>query len=521
MRAKLLWVTVGVVTIVLLLTGYGGLISMQETRAQDGEGLRPEAVQPEVSQAEVADTVTYQGRLTSSGGTALDGTYAMRFFVYDAESGGTALSDSGTVNVAVQNGLFSVDLNVEQDDFDGKAMWLAIQVEGQTLSPRQPLRPAPYALSLKPGATVSGEPKAGSEGVLQANVEGFYPQASAFRGTAATGNAVYGNSGTGVGIYGISEGSYGVWGASSNSWGGYFTSSGGHGIRVHTDGTAIYDYGAYVSSNRGYAVYAQSSENQAVRGEAGDVTGAAKPLGAVGLVGIGANRGIYGSSEFGSGLYGISSGNYGLWAQSINWRGATGRTSRSDNNYGLYTPDNLFSLNYHLTGSIMQVMENGGDDSLSAGDVVVFEGVNRSVTAVGAPVVQVSKAATADSTAVAGVVFSRFNLEAVNADPELPDDAAQGKLAATAVTPPGSAAPGEYVLVVVQGPAQVKAGEVENDGIRPGDLLSTSSTAGFAGKAATVEMGGVETTVPGTVFGKALETPQAGRNMIYVYVTLQ
>jgi hypothetical protein len=51
----------------------------------------------------------------------------------------------------------------------------------------------------------------------------------------------------------------------------------------------------------------------------------------------------------------VSSSNYGVWGQSSNFRGVTGRTSRTDNNYGLYTPDNLFSLNVNLAGAIMLV----------------------------------------------------------------------------------------------------------------------------------------------------------------------
>jgi hypothetical protein len=81
----------------------------------------------------------------------------------------------------------------------------------------------------------------------------------------------------------------------------------------------------------------------------------------------------------------VSSSNYGVWGQSSEWRGVTGRTSRADNNYGFYTPDNLFSLNINLAGAVMQVMQNGGTEPLAPGDVVVFSGINRAVTAVDAP----------------------------------------------------------------------------------------------------------------------------------------
>jgi hypothetical protein len=184
----------------------------------------------------------------------------MRFIVYNAEVAGSALWDSGNLSVTVENGLFNVQLGVEQVDFDGRALWLSIIVDGQTLSPRQEILPAPYALSLRPGADIVGD----SIGAADAVLAGYAP---------ATGTALYADANGGVGLFGDSEDSYGVWGSSNNSWGGYFTSDGGYGIRVNTNGTAHYDHGAYITSQGGYGVYAQSAQNQAVRGEAGNITG--------------------------------------------------------------------------------------------------------------------------------------------------------------------------------------------------------------------------------------------------------
>jgi len=150
---------------------------------------------------------------------------------------------------------------------------------------------------------------------------------------------------------------------------------------------------------------------------------------------------------------------------------------------------------------------------------VVFSGINREVTAVDGPIAQVSRPHTAHSTAVAGVVFSRFNMDAVTPDLEVPDATAQERMAEMDVTPPGEVAPGEFLLVVVQGPALVNASALAGD-IQPGDLLSTGGAGGVAAKAATVTLDGVEITVPGTVFAKALESVSDAQDMIYVYVTL-
>ncbi len=168
----------------------------------------------------------------------------------------------------------------------------------------------------------------------------------------------------------------------------------------------------------------------------------------------------------------------------------------------------------------MQVVQNNGTEPLSPGDVVVFNGVNRSVAAVESPVVQVRKIGVANNTGVAGVVFSRFNINAVDSGDTF-SAASVNKTAAMDVTPPGNVAPGEYVLVVVQGLAQVRADAVYSAGIQPGDLLSTSDTSGLARKVSTVTMNGVETALPGAVFGKALEAFDGTQDMLYVYVTLQ
>jgi hypothetical protein len=430
----------------------------------------------------------------------------MVFTIYNAANGGANLWQSPIMPVNVRDGLFTVKLAIDPTDFNGQALWLQLRVNGENLSPRQEILPAPYALGLRPGARVFGDQ------ILpwEASISGYAP---------ATGTALYADANGGTGVFGDSENSYGVWGSSNNSNGGYFTSSGGYGIRVDTTGSAHYDHGAYITADAGYGVLAQSATNQGVRGEGGDVNGIAQPLGAVGVVGIGQNRGTYGSSNTGVGVYGVSSTNYGMWGASTTWYGVTGRTSNANNNYGFYTPDNLYSANINLSGAIMQVMQNGGSEPLSPGEVVLFSGIDQSVTAVDGPIVQVRRAETANSTAVAGVVFSRFNIDAIDPALASPDSDVPGWQATMEVTPDGSAAPGEYLLVVVQGPAPVKIDSAST--VQPGDLLSTSVQAGMANKAAMVTINGVEMAVPGTVFGKALAPVDGSDDMIYVYVTLQ
>lgn len=219
-------------------------------------------------------------------------------------------------------------------------------------------------------------------------------------------------------------------------------------------------------------------------------------------------RGIraYAMSETGTnyGMVGSSKSPDGYGGYFYNTGGGTGlrgKTNSVDNNYGFYSPDNLYSLNIHSTGATMQIVQNGGETSLEAGDVVAFSGIGAPSEQDGQPVIQVAEVTSANSTAVAGVVYSGYDVETLHTVPE-------------------KAAPGDYLLVVVRGPVQVKASAVAG-ALRPGDLLSSADQAGYAAKAASVAINGVQVTAPGTIVGKVLEPLDDGSALIYAFVTLQ
>ena len=97
---------------------------------------------------------TYQGRL-DAGGAPANGSFDLRFAIYDAASGGSLLAGPLTnAAVAVSNGLFTVALDFGAGVFDGADRWLEIGVRTNgglssftTLNPRQLITPAPYALN--------------------------------------------------------------------------------------------------------------------------------------------------------------------------------------------------------------------------------------------------------------------------------------------------------------------------------------------------------------------------------------
>ena len=102
---------------------------------------------------------TYQGKLTQNG-IAVDGKADLRFVLWDAAGGGTQVGPMLGVNAAtVTKGLVRVLLDFGPGTFAGDGRWLEVQARvpagsgtWETLTPRQPVTPTPYALySLNPG----------------------------------------------------------------------------------------------------------------------------------------------------------------------------------------------------------------------------------------------------------------------------------------------------------------------------------------------------------------------------------
>jgi hypothetical protein len=126
------------------------------------------ATSPALS-AGLSTDFTYQGQLAKGGGP-VNGACDFQFSLWDAAgsgsppTGGTQIGSTQTVtNTNVTDGLFTVRLDFGDSAFTGDARHLQVAVRCPagsdsytTLAPRQPLTAAPYALGLRPGATISG-----------------------------------------------------------------------------------------------------------------------------------------------------------------------------------------------------------------------------------------------------------------------------------------------------------------------------------------------------------------------------
>jgi len=99
--------------------------------------------------AQTDTTFTYQGQLNESGAPA-NGSYSMRFKLFDALAGGNQIGSTFIINPkVVADGLFAAELDFGAQDFSTGQHWLEIIVYGDTLAPRQAVTGSPYSIQTR------------------------------------------------------------------------------------------------------------------------------------------------------------------------------------------------------------------------------------------------------------------------------------------------------------------------------------------------------------------------------------
>ncbi len=506
---------------------------------------------------DLGTTFSYQGMLKKDG-TPFTGNCDMRFKLYDAQSTVVPITTATPLPypVPVNNGLFTTWINFG-DQFTGQYRYLEADVScpvsgspiWQTLSPRQVLYGAPYALSLRPGATISGTT---SPALLiissQINGYGLYGE--------GPGRGVYGYSPNGIGVVGNALngplGGTGVSGSGSTGVRGTGTSYGvsGNGlVGVYGESSSDTGYGVYGynSSNTGAGVKGQGSLGPGVSGT-GTYTGV---TGLANASNSSITYGVYGRaySINGFGTYGYSLGGTGAAGVSYNGNALYGYNQGQARNQAALLVFNTNPVNgvtayitntsnyatahfaNHSTGEVLY-LQNGGTDISGTGGGDFIKAVNH------------PEADAQFRVLTSGEVRSDvgFNTPAADFAEMLPATAglepgdvlvigSDGKLTrslepyqSTVVgvysTRPGFIAGGQMegeplgkVPLAVVGVVPVKVTS-ENGVIQPGDLLTTSSTPGYAMKAGS-------RPAVGTVIGKALASLKNSTGLILMLVTLQ
>jgi hypothetical protein len=278
------------------------------------------------SRANSSGAFTYQGSLKQSG-SPINSTADFQFGVWTAASGGFQVGNTQTVTgVQVKNGLFTVTLNANYEIggyglLDGQPKWLNIAVRSPsgvgsyvTLTPRQGLTSAPYALSFIPGVYIG--PSANNPiivGSCTVPSVGYTNPVGLWADSVTDPNKGWAFPSEPTGVTGGSDTGYGVAGRSWYLYGTY-------GINAY--GTGYASAGAYGK--------AFASQGIGVLGEA------------PGGVGVG----VWGNTTDGYGVVGVASdgsaGNYGVY----------GATASIANGWGVYSSGDLgTTTNFYAGGT--------------------------------------------------------------------------------------------------------------------------------------------------------------------------
>lgn len=221
-------------------------------------------------------TVPYSSRLTDELGQPLDGVYAFKFALYDAETDGQLLWSETHTAVVVKNGDFALVLGAVQplpkEVVDRKDAWLAVSVRGPRdndftlLTPRQhfTVPASPSALACPHSHFTDNWPGSNAEYGLLLDNAGVGDGLRAYsRATVWNYAAVFGaniaSTGYGTGVYGYSAKGAGMF---ANSAGGdgleaVTTANNKNAVYAHT--TAPGANGVWATSVAGDGVSGQSA----------------------------------------------------------------------------------------------------------------------------------------------------------------------------------------------------------------------------------------------------------------------
>jgi hypothetical protein len=508
-----------------------------------------------IPQASLGSGFTYQGYLRNNAGIPLTSTCNFNFNLYDAETNGTQFGTASVVNgVSVSSGYFTTLVNSSGEfgtsAFTGEARWLEITVQctgdpgPSTLSPRQALTLAPYA---------SFAPTAGNSDMVDGQ------HASAFASSShGHWGAGWSGSGTGLTLQGGSTGlvavgsMYGVDGSSSTTTGiglsgralantgvnygvyGYSASREGAGVYGRNNGPAV------PSNNDGAGVYGVAVEAY-IPGVLGE--------GYYGVKGVGLKYGVYGiatSSDPANSYAGYFSNTYGYggYFESTYGTGAlidsysgTGAKIESYNGIGLIvrsdTSGDILQVSDYGSNILFRVNGQGNvhaDGGYHCGNDIDDRAGDLDELEIEPCLYDESPADFAEMlpTTQSSHPLEPGDVLVIGSDGQLTlsNQPYQSSVAGVYSTNPSYLGNGRmagvdgYAPLAIAGVVPVKVCD-ENGSIQPGDLLTTSSLAGYAMKASPVSVMGFTFYPSGVILGKALESLQISNGVILVLVILQ
>ena len=282
----------GCVVLMVLAMGVAALCNGQDGGSDTGQAntgtSNPRFTTTVAIKAPVSSTFTYQGVLEENG-VPVSGNRDMTFQLYSDAACSASVGAPTVSTVPVQDGLFTIELTASQDDLNGQALWLGSEVNSVSVG-CQAIAAAPYALGLRPGATINGAITGGavlfvgnsdSEGAGVLGLAGsgstadlhplgsFYRAGGEFAGPNGVLGAASDDNTDGYGVTGLTAGTSGrgVYGKASSETGhsygvyGQSASSSGYGLYGRADSATGITYGVYGTSysNEGHGVFGHAA----------------------------------------------------------------------------------------------------------------------------------------------------------------------------------------------------------------------------------------------------------------------
>jgi len=524
---------------------------------QPGEGVDAESTligtSPEQSEVEsnatestqaalanVDGSITYQGELTDDGSPA-SGDYEFSFELYDDQAAGIQVGTTVTQVLTVADGLFTATPNFG-NVFDGTALYLEIGVRPDgsadpltTLTPRQTLTAAPYALTLRPGADIVGSTTSDAS-IYAHNTATSGTSSYALRGVTDSNSgsaaAVYGQvastspggysagvrgvnngtSGSGIGVWGSQNGSgWGLHGTSVTGYAAYLTASGAGGRGLYArggsgadadivlGGSSTSDDGRIISDPNytGSDIFLTSNDAVVIELDADDSNEDADFV----IEDKDSNT-IFNFDE--SGQLSLYEPGVGEMVEIVTTElGTDGAQLTLRNNAGQATI--VLDAEYNaggdgrITTEVLQI--TGGSDLSEQFDIQ--NSVNQVAPKAGF-VVRID-ADNPGELAVSSRAYDRTVAGVVSGAGDVQPGMLMGQQ--------GTEADGQHP-VALTGRVYVWV-DASYGAVEPGDMLTTSNTAGHAMKVADYDQ------AQGAILGKAMTSLESGRGLVLVLVTLQ
>jgi hypothetical protein len=516
---------------------------------------------------------TYQGRL-DNGTNPVNGSYDLTFALYSASSGGSQTGSTITnLAVGVTNGLFVVT-NDFGSVYSGTPYWLQIGVRTngaatfQSLSPRQELTPTPYAVYAESSAATALVSDPGTQNFFAGSDAGNAASPGAYNtgvGNAAlnvnTGsyNSALGNDSLAANTTGDANTAEGVFALWKNTTGANNTAIGADVMAYNQTGnfntaigTGALENGTVGSNNVAVGAYALLNSTEwdtvAVGYQAleNDVAGGLFPGGntAVGYTAMQADT---------TGFFNTAIG-FGALAENTNGAEnvATGLGALEENLSGNNNTAYGFSaLSANTTGTGNIAIGSQAGVNITTGSSNIYIGnagvsSDNNIIRIGTPGIQtqtyvsgqfycnvitiqggsdlaepfeVSSAAAGEIPEGSVVVIDEENPGHLKLSNRPYDTRVAGVLSGANGVHPGIQMQQQGLLeggknVALTGRVYVQA-DTSNGAIKPGDLLTTSSTPGRAMKVRN------HAKAEGAILGKAMTGLKDGEGMVLVLVTLQ